>query len=790
LKTKGIYFLYRVLQAFALPVLLLYFLFRALRNRGYWHSLPQRFGFLPRSFRQTGPGAVWLHAVSVGEVLSCLEFLRLLRAELPRTRIFVSTSTLAGRATAGEKLRGLADGVFFAPVDYVFAVRRVLRTLRPAAVVVAETELWPNLFREVKRTGAGLTLVNGRISDKAFPRYRPWRRFFAAAMPALDSVLAQSAEIRERFVALGAPPERVRVAGNFKYDFVARPLAADSPVKSLLDRLRPAQIWIAASTVAPAAAGDPDEDDVVIAAFQELVARHPGLLLILAPRKPERFAPAAARLEAAGVRFVRRSALEATPGGAPQVLLLDTLGELSGLFAVADVVFMGGTLARRGGHNILEPALYGKPVIAGPHMENFQAIADDFLAAAASVAIAGPAELAGAVERLLAAPAEAREIGRRALAGAEARRGASARAVEEVRQLRRVPRYRPAMPWYAVAWLLARVWEWGSQRRQRKDAGRRRRLPVPVIGVGNLTMGGTGKTPCVLRLVELLRARGHKPGILTRGYGRQSPNTYLAVAPGAGVPAGHSGDEAQLFIRSGLAPVGIGADRFESGTRLLREFEIGALVLDDGFQHGKLARDVDIVLLDALEPFGGDDVFPLGRLREPLAGLARADLILITRCESSDLAEPIERAVRQWNMRAPVFRASVEPRAWVETGAGKRFAAAPPFHRAGAFCGLGNPATFRRTLEGLGIEVVDWTEFEDHHRYRPRELRHLAHHAAAQGATALVTTAKDAVNLCEASGELAAPLAFYWLEIGMRIEREEEFLAAVERICPPAFTAR
>ena len=131
LKIRGIYFLYRVLQAFGLPVLILYFLFRGLRNRGYWRSLPQRFGFLPRSYRQTGPGAIWLHAVSVGEVLACVEFLRRLRAEFPRSRLFVSTSTLAGRATAGDKLRDLADGVFYAPVDYVLAVRRVLRALAP-----------------------------------------------------------------------------------------------------------------------------------------------------------------------------------------------------------------------------------------------------------------------------------------------------------------------------------------------------------------------------------------------------------------------------------------------------------------------------------------------------------------------------------------------------------------------------------------------------------------------------------------------------------------------------------
>ena len=768
------------MQAFALPVLLLYFVFRGLGNRGYWKSLTQRFGFLPHSFTQTGPGAIWLHAVSVGEVLSCVEFLRQLRAEFPRTRLFVSTTTLAGRAAAADKLSDLADGVFYAPVDYVFAIRSVLRSLRPSIVVVAETEIWPNLFRETKRTGAALTLVNARISDKAFARYRRLTPFFAAVLPAADAILAQSEEIRRRFIAIGAPPEKVRVSGNFKYDFEPRAIPEGSPVMELLASLRPEQIWVAASTMPPAAADDVDEDDIVISAFQQVAARHAGLRLILAPRKPERFAVTAAKLDSAGIPYVRRSTLGNSNGNRPRVLLLDSIGELSGLFAVADVVFMGGTLAHRGGHNILEPALFGKPVITGPHMENFQAIADDFRATGASVPIASGAELADAVERLLAAPAEAREIGSRALARAQAQRGASARAVALVREWRAVPAYRPAQPWRLLGWPLARLWEWGAHRRQRADLRRVRRLLVPVISVGNLSMGGTGKTPCVLRLAELLAGRGLKPGILTRGYGRHSPEPSVQAGPGETLSSHHTGDEAQIFIRSGLAPVGIGADRFDSGTRLLARFDIGVFVLDDGFQHRRLARNVDIVLIDALHPFAGGDVFPLGRLREPKAGLSRADIVLITRCAASDLAEPIAREVRRWNAQAPIFQSSVEPRAWVEYSSGKRIALAErPFQRVGAFCGLGNPASFRRTLEHLGVEIADWVEFDDHHRYRPRELRHLAEQSKSFGATAVVTTQKDAINLCDTAPDLAAPVPLYWLDIDIRIEREEEFLDAI-----------
>ena len=759
----------------------MYFFWRGLRSRGYWQSLPQRLGFLPHSFRQTAPGAIWLHAVSVGEVLACLELVRQFRREFPRTAIFVSTSTLAGQAAARDKLHGLVTGVFYAPVDYVFAVRRVLRLLRPAMVVVAETEIWPNLFREAKRTGAGLAIVNGRISDRAIGRYRRLRRFFEAVLPAVDAILAQTSEIAERFVSIGAPPEHVAVAGNLKYDFEARPADPESPAMRFLEDRRPAPVWVAASTMGPAAAGDVDEDDVVIAAFRELAAQHRDLVLVLAPRKPERFDLVASKLEAAEVAFFRRSRLPVHDAEA-RVLLLDTIGELAGLFTAADVVFMGGTLAQRGGHNILEPALFGKPVIMGPHMENFQAIAEDFVAANACLRIAAAQELVGAVARLLDDRQAAGEIGRRALACAEARRGATARAVAETRKLMAAPRYRQAMPWFVLLWVPARTWEWGGRLKQARQCARLRKLETPVISIGNLTMGGTGKTPCVLQVAEVLKRGGHRPGILTRGYGRSSPIGHMVVAPGAHVQTEKSGDEPQIFIRSGIAPVGIGADRFQTGQLLSHEFRPDVILLDDGFQHRRLARNLDIVLIDALEPFGGGDVFPAGRLREPLSGLARADVVLITRADASDLEPAIEREVRRWASGVPVLRAWMEPEFWVAQRTGARYELTQtPFGAVGVFCGLGNPQSFLRTLARMNVPVVGSVEFEDHHRYRAREVRWSAYQLRKQGATALVTTEKDSVNLCDGCAELSAPLEIYWLKVRMRIEGEEALVKEIRK---------
>ncbi|MCX6629078.1 MAG: hypothetical protein NTW28_15780, partial [Candidatus Solibacter sp.] len=209
-------------------------------------------------------------------------------------------------------------------MDYVFAVRRVLRALKPALVVVAETEIWPNLFREVHRTGAGLAMVNGRISDKALPKYLRLKRVFPVVLAAVDRILAQTEEMRHRFLALGA--QRVTVGGNLKYDFTARAADAGSPVVQLVERVRPAKVWIAASTMADERV---DEDDAVIAAWR----RMEGVLLILVPRKPERFDVVGGKLDAAGIGYVRRSRLgqDEAGEGLPGVLLLDSIGELGGL---------------------------------------------------------------------------------------------------------------------------------------------------------------------------------------------------------------------------------------------------------------------------------------------------------------------------------------------------------------------------------------------------------------------------------------------------------------------------
>ena len=258
-------------------------------------------------------------------------------------------------------------------------------------------------------------------------------------------------------------------------------------------------------------------------------------------------------------------------------------------------------------------------------------------------------------------------------------------------------------------------------------------LTLPVISVGNLNMGGTGKTPVVLHLAERLSAAGRKPGILTRGYGRESMEECLTIAPRAEVRTEFTGDEAQIFIRRGVAPVGIGADRCRTGELLPKNFDVDILLLDDGFQHHRLGRNIDLVLIDAIDPFASGGVFPLGRLREPASGLQRAHIVLITRCDASDAVPAIERAVRQWNADAPIFRASVAPNAWVSQATGERSPLnRPPFTRAGGFLRPRQSGFVLAHPEGRWCRIGGSVEFADHHHYRPNELRHLSFQIRSQ----------------------------------------------------------
>jgi tetraacyldisaccharide 4'-kinase len=530
------------------------------------------------------------------------------------------------------------------------------------------------------------------------------------------------------------------------------------------------------------------------------------LLLVLAPRQPNRFKDVARKLEASGFPWMRRSQINEmrrseihetrrgeiesnTPPhlSLPGILLLDTIGELAGLYAAADAVFVGGSLAPRGGHNIIEPAAVSAPVVVGPHMHNFETITRDFVERQAIIQIRDEKELLPVTRDLLKNPRRASDLGKRAFQFVRSQQGISPGIAAIL-----WPLYQSAYPkpprgtlTSAVLFPLALLWKLGGmikRNQSERSAASLIPLPVPVVSVGGITVGGSGKTPFTNYLAGRLRAEGYFPAILTRGYRRRFPAENLILPPGASVSPALTGDEAQIFLRARIAPVGIGAKRYETARILLRQFpETNVLLLDDGFQHARLDRDFDIVLIDGLDPFGQEELVPLGHLREPLWALRRADVFVITRAENGLRLDAIKERLHELNPLAPAFRTRLLPAGWRDYTTGEPVPDLKQ-RRVAAFCGLGNPQNFWNTLETLGLEIAFRWTFDDHHAYKPQELHRLAHQARMSGAEILVTTEKDRINCPNNLEGALAPLTLAWLEITLELEDETGFFAVLEQV--------
>jgi 3-deoxy-D-manno-octulosonic-acid transferase len=436
---------YTLLIYLAVPFALASVLWRGLRDRSYWQGLGERFGGGPRiggGARMGSAPAIWLHAVSLGEMSAAAPLARALRARYPHNPLVLTTATPTGRARA-KSLFGDSVDVRFLPYDTPAAVARFLNGIRPRLAVIMETELWPNLYAECERRGVPLVLASARLSAKSVSRYRRFGGLFRRVFSASSLIAAQTREDAERFIAIGAQSARTHVVGNIKFDIESRDAAAGRELRSsLVAPLGGARgTWIAGSTHA-------GEDEQVLAAHEALLAESADTLLILAPRHPDRFRPVADLLMSRGLRFARRSESVA-PGevaarGGAQVLLVDTVGELGALYAAADVAFVGGSLVPIGGHNLLEPAALGIPVLTGPYYANGKDIARLLLDRGAALQVNDARELGAAVKRLLADPAERRRVGAIGREIIEANRGSVARLLALIEPLLREPGAPPA----------------------------------------------------------------------------------------------------------------------------------------------------------------------------------------------------------------------------------------------------------------------------------------------------------------------------------------------------------
>ncbi len=419
--------LYSILLTAGFVLALPWFLWKGRSTGKYLRTFRERMGRLPVYLNVDGDRSIWIHAVSVGEVLAARPLVPALRERFPAHRLFLSTTTMTGNEVAKKTIRGV-DGLFYAPFDFPYPVRRALDVLNPSLLVLMETEIWPNFVHEARRRGTRIALVNGRISPRSFPRYQRARRFLRPVLGEIDLFLMQGAPHADRIRALGAPERRVQVTGNLKFDAVLPERLPERLVRLIHGGSVSRPLWVAGSTVG-------GEEELVLSAFHRVRERVPQARLLVAPRHPERFAAVPSLVEAAGFRCLRRSALDPVAWRDGEVLLLDSLGELAQVYALASVVFVGGSLVPSGGHNILEPAVAGKAVVVGPHMENFQEIADQFRAEGAMVQVASPDELAREVSALLLDEERRRSLGERARELVGRNRGAVSRTTDALSSL-------------------------------------------------------------------------------------------------------------------------------------------------------------------------------------------------------------------------------------------------------------------------------------------------------------------------------------------------------------------
>ena len=405
-----------------------YFLYRALRRGAPAGSLRQRLGLLPISLNLDSEPSLWIHAVSVGEVLSIRPLVAALRQRYPPLRLYVSTTTVTGQRVARQTLQQEVDGVFYFPLDVTVIVRRVLDVVRPKLLLLVENEIWPHLLRECRRRGVKTMIVNGRISERSFPRYRLARPFFRHVLADVDRFCMQSDESARRVTAMGADPARVLVTGILKFDAVAGPDPHARARGRVLRFLRPASdraVIVAGSTMA-------GEDLPVLRAFRRVKSAAPDAMLVIAPRHAERFDEVARLAMSEGLATVRRTDLPIDAAPRADVVVLDTIGELAQVYQLATVAFVGGSLVETGGHNILEPAVHGRPIVFGPHMSNFAEIAQAFVANRAAVQVASARELEERLVELVADPVQRASLGAAARALVDANRGALVRTMDAV----------------------------------------------------------------------------------------------------------------------------------------------------------------------------------------------------------------------------------------------------------------------------------------------------------------------------------------------------------------------
>ena len=791
-------FLYNLAAILIVTIIIPIFMLRATRERGFVERIKQSFGFYPQETidKVAGKNAIWVHAASVGEIVATSPLVRAFRKVFPHSPILVSVVTTGGYEMAHRIIKD-ADAIIYFPLDLPFLAARVVGRIRPRVFLPVETELWPNFLKKAKQLDVPVMMVNGRISDRSVKQYKYLLGMLREMIGTVKCFAMQSSIDADYIMRLGAPRELVTVTGNTKFDQAYTSVSPEERAALIkeLGLSGASHIMIAGST-------HRGEEELVLAAFAAERARDPNVRLIIAPREVLRTMEVEHLCRKAGFTVNTRKNLQKGAKGGEDIVILDTVGELGRVYGLGDVIYVGGSLVPHGGHNILEPAAHGKAIIVGNQMFNFKDIHALFRNRGAVVTVANGAELTRETLRLFGDAAERARLARETLAIINENKGASAKSAQilvdmlavyesrrvvraqqqriighRVRTTQKVANFqtyfidlvhdkevrgiarRLIMGVFYVFSLIYEqlvnfklaMYRWGWIKKEK--------LGCYVISLGNVTVGGTGKTPTAQHLARTIRDMGYRVAILNRGYRAKWRGAVGIVSDGHALKmdAETAGDEAFMLAKHlPNVPVLIGPQRAVTGRYAIEHFGAEVAILDDGYQHWQLARDMDILLVDAVNVFGNGYLLPRGTLREPLSHIDRADVCLMTKVDQAapGAIEHIWETFRSYNQDGLILESIHQPRQFVRLSDWYEDIAAggvPVTEFEGkkvlAVSAIGNPASFEQTLADLGIEIVESMRYPDHHDYDERDMAEVLYRAETLGVEAIVSTEKDAVKV-------------------------------------------
>ena len=817
----------------SLPVLLI-FLVRATRERGFLERIRQSmFGFFPEHAldKVEKKNCIWVHAASVGEIVATSPLIKEFRREFPRSPILVSVVTTSGYEMANRIIKD-ADSIIYYPLDFPFVASRVIRRIRPRVFLPVETELWPNFLKAARELGVPVMMVNGRISDKSVKRYKHMGSLLSDMIGTIVKFAMRSPIDADYIKILGAPSELVTITGNTKFDQTYTDVEPEEKRQILREMgLSDAKgILLAGST-------HRGEETYVLQAFKAVRAKHPGVKLVIAPRELLRTVEVTHIVKSAGFNVATRTGLQKKPGTDHDVVILDTIGELGKVYSVGDVIYVGGSLISHGGHNILEPAAHGKAIIVGHNMANFKDTHDLFTSRNACITVKDADELAKETVRLFDDPAERKRLERETLAIVNENKGAARKsaillhemldeyetkqnalrihATEKIENLQTyfiTLVHSKKVDGICLNALMAvlHVFSWVYRllvnlklTLYKTGVLKRQKLDCFVISLGNVTVGGTGKTPTAQRLARSICELGYRVVILNRGYRAKWHGDVGIVSDGEHLhmDAAEAGDEAFMLAKHlPNVPVLIGAERAVTGRYAMEHFGAEVVILDDGYQHWQLKRDVDILLVDAVNVFGNEHILPRGTLREPMSHISRADVCLLTKVDQAaeGSREHIRETVHLYNEKALIVESIHQPRClmplaeWLDdiSGPGVQVSKIRG-RRIMAVSAIGNPASFEQTLSDLGAIIIESLRYPDHHDYTVREMQDVLRQAGAQGAEAIVITEKDAVKIPPevTQAELTIPVYVICVEVTFQ-SGAEEFQRMLEEKLEGRFSRR